>query len=115
MKFDLKTPCKDCPFVKGNTMKLHPERVNELDDGLRHTTFSCHKTVEYDDEDGEGYDTEDTQHCAGALILLEKEGRPGQMQQIAQRIGMYDPAKLNMEAPVYDSFDEMYKDMEDGY
>jgi hypothetical protein len=30
----------------------------------------------------------------------------GDMQQIAERFGWYDPAKLDLTAPVYDSFEE---------
>ena len=48
-------------------------------------------------------------HCAGALILLEKLNLPSQMMRIAERLGMYDRRKLDMLAPVFDSFVAMIK------
>lgn len=51
--------------------------------------------------------TGDEQHCAGALILLEKLDRPSQMMRISERIGMYDRRKLDMDAPVFDTFRKM--------
>jgi hypothetical protein len=38
---------------------------------------------------------------------MEKEGRSSQMMRIAERLGMYDHTKLDMDAPIYDSFDDM--------
>ena len=59
-----------------------------------------------DDED-ERVDTKGEMHCAGALILLEKLEQPSQMMRVCERIGMYDRTKLDMSAPVFESFDEM--------
>jgi len=52
-------------------------------------------------------ETEESQHCAGALILMEKMKRPSQMMRIVERLGMYDATKLQMDAPVFSSFEEM--------
>jgi len=70
-------------------------------------SFTCHKTNQYDDDSGEGIETENSQHCAGALILLEKLERPNQMMRWMERIGVYNRTKLDMDAPVFDSFEDM--------
>ena len=44
-----------------------------------------------------------TQQCAGALIMFQKHGRAFQMAQIAERLGLHDPSRLEMDSPVYES------------
>lgn len=51
--------------------------------------------------------TKDSQHCAGALIFLEKIEEPHQMMRICERLGMYDRTKLDMDAPVFESWYEV--------
>lgn len=108
MKWTMTTPCKLCPFsTRCREGWLGEARAEEIAGGLGQGrgTFPCHETVEYDAE-GDPAEGEDTQHCAGALIVLEKEGLPTQMMRIAERLGFYDPDKLKMHAPVFDSLDE---------
>ena len=73
--------------------------------------FPCHETIDYsgdDSDDGGSYQqTGDESHCAGALILLEKEERSSQMMRIMERLGMYDRNKLDMNAAVFDTFGDM--------
>ena len=108
MNYDLTEPCPQCPFRTDIEPFLRYERVIELKEALlyRQGTFSCHKTNTHD-EDGEAIETDDSKHCAGAMILLEKLEKPNQMMRIAERLGMYDRHKLKMDAPVFDDFDEM--------
>ena len=108
MKFDLKKPCADCPFRTDVTPYLHLERAEEIVDGLTHQqqTFTCHKTNSQSD-DGETIETEDSQHCAGALIMLEKMEQPNQMMRWMERIGYYDRTKLDMQANVYGDGQDM--------
>ncbi len=99
MKFDLKTPCKDCPFIKGSSTNttLAEGRLEEIVEGIRaDMSFTCHKTLHMP--------SSDQQHCAGAMIFLEKEDRPNQMMRIAERIGMYDRRKLNMNVDIVDEY-----------
>lgn len=109
--YGLTTPCANCPFRADIKPYLHPERVEEIQEGLERGEFPCHKTTTLeDDADGEGThrtDTDKEMHCAGALILKEKLGESSQMMRIAERLGMYDYTKLDMDAPVYDSWEEM--------
>lgn len=106
MNYEMTTPCDACPFLKGSGFTW-----NSL---VEHSSgeFACHKTCEVDeDEDSETYGcfverNENTPHCAGALIFLEKQeaARTGihshQMMRIMERFGDYDRRKLNMDAPV---------------
>lgn len=76
-------------------------------------TFACHKTTkpsEYDDH--EMVTTDKSEHCAGVLILLEKIEQPNQMMRIAERLGMYDRTKLEMDSPVFDDPDDFIESME---
>lgn len=98
MKFDLKSPCVDCPFVKGGSanLTLRPGRLEEIVRDIRKDmSFTCHKTL--------GKASSEQQHCGGALIFLEKENLPNQMMRIAERIGLYDPNKLKMGAKIIDN------------
>ena len=109
MKFDLRKPCDNCPFRTDVPVYLRLGRVEEITDVLvSGGTFACHKTTESDPDDtGERYETPDSQHCAGALIMLERLERPNQMMRIMERLRLYDRRKLDMDAPVYSSSDDM--------
>jgi hypothetical protein len=110
--YGMTTPCAQCPFRNDIPAYLTPERVVEIDAALVQSEFHCHKTTEHDDESGEAVNSGKEIHCAGALILLEKMERPSQMMRIAERLGMYDRTKLDMAAPVFESFDEMVEAQE---
>lgn len=102
MSYALTKPCKDCPFRHDIRPFLRRARAEEIVEGLERGEFPCHKTLECtDDEEGTRVGKK-SQHCAGALIMLEKVDRPSQMMRIAERIGMYDRTKLDMDAPVFD-------------
>lgn len=116
MKTDLLTPCDRCPFRSDIPQFLRPGRVIELRrEMIEHqASFQCHKTVDYSKADDEGAvdsavaaRSPKAQHCAGAMILLEKLGLPNQLMRWMERIRQYDRRRLNMKAPVYDSFHEM--------
>lgn len=98
MKYTLTKPCKDCPFRSDIKGYLTKARVREIIYGItsEQKTFSCHKT-----NDEECNETENSQHCAGALIFLERRNQPNQMMRIAERLGLYDRRKLDMESPVH--------------
>lgn len=99
--FELKIPCKDCPFVCGSSTNttLAEGRIEGIIDDLHaDKTFSCHKTINYDDRD----DTSNNQFCAGAMNYLIKEGIPNQPMQIAQRLGLMDTSKLKGKEKIID-------------
>lgn len=93
MKFDLTRPCAHCPFRSDRPFGLR--RAAEIATALfeRDLTFICHETL----------DLAEHQHCAGALILHEKLGRPNWRIRFAAQLGLFDPARLHIEAPVVDT------------
>lgn len=110
MKFTLRRPCADCPFRTDCRPKwLGRKRANEIATSItaHQKTFSCHKTNDF--ESGEVQETEASQHCAGALIMLEKLNQPNQMMRIAERLRLYDRHKLDMAAPVFDTAKQFIK------
>lgn len=95
MKYNMTEPCDACPFLKGSGFAL--QRLIEHASG----DFPCHKACEVEEETGNFVARNDkTPHCAGALIFNEKRNQPHQMMRIAERMGLYDRSKLNMQAPV---------------
>lgn len=107
MKFDMVAPCPQCPFRSDVEPYLRTARVQGICESLidRDASFSCHKTTRHDDE-GEAIRTSEEQHCAGALIMLERMKMPNQMMRIAYK-RWYDPTKLKMDSPVYDNTQQM--------
>lgn len=98
MRTSMRKPCEECPFALADGLNLGAARRAEiaqvlLGDGW----FPCHMTIEYDDdsEDGEGHAGPDSQHCAGAMALLEKEDRPNQLMRISGRLGLYTEAQAD--------------------
>ena len=107
MRYDLIRPCPHCPFRTDIDGYLHPERAVEIATSLaRGADFACHKTTETDPSDeSQNVAVPGSQFCAGALIALERLGAPNQPMRIAERLGMYDPSKLDMGAPVGTLYD----------
>lgn len=99
MHYTMTTPCAQCPFLKKHAKSYGMKKLRAFAAG----EFACHKTAELveDEETGSEYQAnDDSQHCAGALIFLEKRDEPHQMMRIVERLGMYDRTKMNMAAPV---------------
>lgn len=96
MKYTMTTPCSECPFLASMKHGFTISRLNEFASG----EFPCHKTAEVDEENGNFEAKAESVHCAGALIYNEKRSRPHQMMRIAERLGMYDHRKLNMNAKI---------------
>lgn len=81
MKFDLKVPCKNCPFADRPTRITFAcrERAEEIEEAAYRYDFPCHLSADtVEDEDGcEGYvPGEKTQHCAGAIGMYLNGGEP---------------------------------------
>lgn len=112
MRWDLKTPCKNCPFRTDETAIRFAcrERAEEIEESAYRNGFPCHlsATLDEDDEDGGFEFAESTQHCVGATLMYQRGGFSGnvpferlsecQQERIAQR--------LDFDAPVYDGPDE---------
>jgi len=109
MKFTLREPCAGCPFRKDIPIEFWNGRIAEMVEAVleKEVTFVCHKTNAFDGQ-GELADSNKTQLCAGAMIILEKLGRRTREMQEALDRGEYDPARLNLSAPVYAGKEEMF-------
>jgi len=110
MKFDMTSPCEQCPFRNDLPHGyLRTVRVEQIAESLfNQQAFPCHKTTEFVDMDDDGDDmavTEDSQACAGAEIFLLKQGLSTQLGRIAERFG--GAAKLDEKAPVCGSLEEL--------
>ncbi|SEU40224.1 hypothetical protein SAMN03159335_06239 [Burkholderia cepacia] len=100
--FKLRKPCENCPFLKKGAIELAPGRLDGIIGTLvedDHSTFQCHKTVhgpqggEWDDE-GKYHASGNESMCAGAMIYLEKLGRPTVAMRLGRVFGVYNPDRL---------------------
>lgn len=120
MEFKLKQPCSDCPFLKDPYFHLEKGRRKEIADSLQSDqTFICHKTINYDkdwtyegDEEEVFTPAEHHQHCAGALAVMIKSKTllNNFLYRLAIMAGIFDPNKVKLDAPVYESLEEFAKD-----
>jgi len=101
--FRLRKPCSNCPFRRKGAIQLEPGRLEGIIGHLMGddwSTFPCHKTVHNERTGGDWTDEGEYQAsgaesmCAGAMIYLEKVGRPTVGMRLGQRFGMYRPAEL---------------------
>jgi len=73
MRFDLKKPCKNCPFGIAETRIKFAcrERAEEIEEQAYRQGFPCHLSADLQEDtdysDGGYVFGEGTQHCAGAL------------------------------------------------
>lgn len=93
---------------------ISADRVREIFAAIveRDNHFSCHKTVDYSQEDESGETVPKTGHssvCAGAAILQEKIGRPSVMVRMGYALKSIPLNHYDMAAPVYDSPEAMLK------
>lgn len=104
MRFNLKRPCDDCPFLKEGGIRLRKERARDIAEMMLSRdggSFACHKTTEAGGSEGP------EQHCSGALIFAEKHETATQVMRIAERLQMYDHRKLQGHDDVFDTLEEM--------
>lgn len=92
MKYDRTKPCKTCPFRASTHFSFPEERLEEI--VYSSGGFACHNTTTTKNR---SVDHRDAQACAGRLIVLERDEQPDQMMRIAERLGLYDRRKLDME------------------
>lgn len=125
MRFDLKTPCKNCPFRSDATRITFRdrERAEEIEEQAYRRGFPCHLSAEViDDEDtldgesGGFYPTEQTQHCVGYIIMQIYENGDGSPwpgidndEDLLDRLSW----QVDMGAPVFRSTEDFFKANED--
>lgn len=120
MKFDLKNPCKNCPFRSDETRIKFScrERAEEIEEQAYRNGFPCHLSAEYVEEDEDrpwkqhGYTAgQNSQHCVGYIIMQLKECYDSPWPGINNDEElMYKLAEqVNMNAPVFDSSEEFFE------
>lgn len=74
MKFDLTSPCKNCPFGIAETRIRFAcrERAEEIAESAYRNNFPCHLSAKYDEREWiDGYVFgANTQSCAGAIGMF---------------------------------------------
>ena len=106
MKYDLKSPCKNCPFTTRDTRIVFSgkERATEIARQAYRRGFPCHLSAAHDDGDGGYYDNGNAQHCAGAAIMFIREGYdtwPGINN--SERTSARLEKRLNFDSPVFET------------
>jgi hypothetical protein len=104
--FDLKRPCSNCPFRKGQGELFALSRLR-LDEIKNATAFQCHKTVDYSD-DGEPLPPSRPQQCAGLMAVLTRENAPNSIMQVAGRCGV-DLKGLDPGNEAYDTWTDVLR------
>jgi hypothetical protein len=107
-RYGLTRPCRKCPFRTDVEPYLRAERAREIALSIQTGgEFPCHTTtVLVEDEQGEQQLADDparSRVCAGALGVQVRSGELNQMTRIAERLGVFDPERLDTSA-VYPSF-----------
>jgi hypothetical protein len=96
--FKLRRPCANCPFLKSGAIELRPGRLEGIIRDLvanDRSTFYCHKTVYSGRAGGKHLDNGEyvaggtESMCAGAMIYLEKIGRPTVSMRLGRVVGIY--------------------------
>jgi len=112
MKFDLTTPCKNCPFRTDATAIRFAcrERAEEIEESAYRNGFPCHLSGVIDDDDEDaGYEFgPNSQHCVGATIMFLAGGMGGNIpfERLSQRRQEKIEARLKFDAPVYQGPEE---------
>lgn len=109
MQFDLRTPCKNCPFRTDETAIRFAclKRAEEIAESAYRHGFPCHLSADFtgdDDEDGGYVFGENTQHCVGATLMFLKNGGTGNVpfERLRRAEQSRVENRLDWDAPVYE-------------
>ena len=114
MKYDLRRPCKNCPFRSDETRITFAsrERAAEIEESAYRNGFPCHLSAELQmiGPDEEGYVAgDDTQYCAGhAIFEIQAGGFGSPWPGIDNDEELYDrlAARVDLSAPVFRSVED---------
>lgn len=120
MKWDLKRPCKLCPFRKGSEGEVIRfacrSRAEEIEESAYREGFVCHEHstyVEGNQETGEGegytFGEDGEQHCVGALMMYLYDGGgnvPFEWLEEKEQDRIQTRLETNAFAEVYEGADE---------
>ena len=114
MRFDLKTPCTNCPFRTDAARITFAagERAEEIEEQAYRNGFPCHVSAKLEENPRtgeEGYVAlEHTQHCAGYILMRLNEAPDSPWPGINNNEDLLDKLANTMDrtSPVFDSTDE---------
>ena len=88
----MKEPCDHCPYRRDVQPFLTLERGYELAylAQNKYSDFHCHKTIDFDDETGEGITTRKSLTCAGFLTLQINESEVRVPEGFSPSVLAYD-------------------------
>lgn len=119
MRFDLKKPCKDCPFradapYHEGVLKDIPKLHSLVEKGQM--AHSCHMTdPRSDSEHGKRYKGP-VQHCAGLLLMMKNDVELlGQYQMGAWEDGRWKPMEMCTKTAVFKNLGQMLKHYLNGW
>lgn len=100
-QFNLKRPCKDCPFRKDKAPYLHPDRAHEIASDVVHhdAWFVCHKTLEQPESRQEA--------CAGSIIFADKHNMTNGYYRVIERFGGIAMDSYLDKEQVFDTVEDM--------
>lgn len=117
MRFDLKEPCTHCPFRTDETRITFSgrERAKQIEESAYRNGFPCHVSAQCEENPRTGEPEfvfgDQTQHCAGYLLLQLQDGGgtpwPGidNDEDLADRLAQ----QLDWNAPVFETVDEFLR------
>ena len=120
-RFDLKTPCKNCPFRSDETGIRFAcrERAEEIEESAYRYGFPCHLSSEciededtFDGESGGFVFGSNTQHCVGYIIMRLNSGDSGPWPGIDNDEVLFANLEhqVNRDAPVFESEDAFFEE-----
>ncbi|OCC05088.1 hypothetical protein BA190_09235 [Labrys sp. WJW] len=83
--------------------RLPPGRLDEIQ---RATSFQCHKTVDYSDDECPS-PGDKPQQCAGLMAVLHREGEPNQIMRVAERLQALPLDELDPRREAYATWDDV--------
>lgn len=122
MRYDLKTPCKNCPFRNDETRIVFScrERAEEIEEQAYRQGFPCHLSAEHredGDDSGGFYATEDSQHCIGFIIMTLHGGEntwpglvdPDTGEMNCEWLGEKLAEQVDWDAPVFETAEDFFQ------
>ena len=123
MRFDLKSPCKNCPFREDNArIRFRArERAKEIEEQAYRAGFPCHESAELSKDPVTGEEEagftfgRNTQHCAGYILMQLNENSGSPWPGIGNDEELLDHLEDTMDrtTPVFKNSDE-FLDANDG-
>ena len=111
LSFNLKAPCRDCPF-RSDIRPYLPQSTSRTVRPRSRThdlRLPRDRSLSATQRQARPFQPSNSASLHRRLILMHKTECQGDLQQLAERLEFYDRGELRMDAPVYDTFEQMIK------